>query len=436
MKLTSELLTGVYEETEELRRLDIVTENHEVFADLEALAQQIQGAMSMLEDLYVAKDSLKAVGYSTEWMDCINQDNNFMMVVKPDLQNFFGGDEAKTASCESAIIDTIKRWAVQVWEWIKQVFAKLIRAMKAFLQIWAHRQVDTKQAVTQLERCVNIAASGKTDLFKKCFEGIEWRDPVVLHNYIESYAYLHTVMLVNTLDALGFKVNRNADGSVAQSSFRTPLPPDQAMSTKTKMLADYEGVNKDFSAYIVSRWSRTAQTDTRASKRFKNMPTLKENGFAFIAGGKVAAGTECVGGMIIADVFTDTDSVPRTPVNTSNPLTGKMDIAEYIKQAATTISFARLTAKYMTDCGVDADENFRNRKQEYDRLLSHPGIDPDDPVLKFYQMQLVFLKEFTHVFAKLESRCVAIANGLERNVRIIQTNLSQFEKSVSGEFNS
>ena len=76
MKLTSELLTGVYEKSQELQRLEAVTEHAEVVDELQHLGTQIRGCIGLIDDLSVALESLHTSGYSTEWFDIINRDNN------------------------------------------------------------------------------------------------------------------------------------------------------------------------------------------------------------------------------------------------------------------------------------------------------------------------------------------------------------------------
>ena len=243
MKLTSELLTGVYEKSQELQRLEAVTEHAEVVEELQHLGTQIRGCIGLIDDLSVALESLHTSGYSTEWFDIINRDNNFLAVVDLDMPKFFGGDETKQAACEGAIIDTIKKWAKAIWEWIKSFYDKIKKALYWIKGLWISKNANKGELIRTWEEVQKLCTSPEASeaaqaAFKSCFGDMYMSDPDVVINYITHYE-----ALVETVQEISDKLN---------------LSDPAKIPAVMAMLAEYQTSAKSFSVLLGQQWSKKA----------------------------------------------------------------------------------------------------------------------------------------------------------------------------------
>ena len=273
MKLTSELLTGVYEKSEELQRLEAVAAHNEVCEELQQLSVQIKGCMSLLDDLNIAYESLHTAGYSTEWYDIINKDNNFMAVVDLDMPKFFGGDEAKQAACEGAIIETIKKWAKAVWGWITAFFEKVKKALYWIKGLWVHSSSGKGATIQTFNKVCEMAAKSDNPqvraAYAVCFKDLLMPDPDIVIKYLQGYK-----ALVEVCRELSNDLNPNDPKNQAGT-------PDTPAS---QLYAAWNLRQKVLGKVIMDRWNNK-NTPPR-----NKIPVDKQDGFAFVETGDVCEG--------------------------------------------------------------------------------------------------------------------------------------------------
>lgn len=263
MKLIASTLTGVYQQTEELRRLEAVTQHNEVLQELDELGKQIKGCTQLINELCLARESLKAAGYSGEWMDIINKDNNFLAVVDLDMPKFFGGDEAKQAACEGAIIDTIKKWCKAVWEWIKKFFATIKKALYWVKGLWVHEGRNQGAVLETYQKVKKLAEDSKDPkvqaALKVCFADLTLADPDVLMNHIKSYRALMEVCHEIAIQLDSRDAKNISDGGLQ------------------KIMMDWEVSKHCFEQLLMERWGKGKSVVPPRDK----LPTEQHNGFTF-----------------------------------------------------------------------------------------------------------------------------------------------------------
>lgn len=421
MKLTSELLTGVYEKSEELQRLEAVAAHNEVREDLQNLSVQIQGCMTLIDELTIAYESLHTAGYSTEWYDIINKDNNFMAVVDLDMPKFFGGDEAKQAACEGAIIDTIKKWAATVWDWIRKAYNKLREIIKWIIGLWVHER-PKGDVVATFDKVTKMMAKSDNpkirDAYRVCFEDMEVKSPTVLLNYIESYDALADVLMTiaEKVDKSGVEdLYKNID----DLTNRGVLDIDRrnqflaaVHDTATKQI----DINTGILNFITSVWSLPAH------KIRDKMPDKEHNGFAF--------GTASGSGIIdFVRVFNEDDKIPNVKFGYSE--FDAPDIKMYLKQMDMVIENGR---KVITKLDSQSKRGIKDLVEKYARRareqVANVNIPDDSPRLLLSQSILKLCQTCLFIDSELSSKTSIIIHRMSMLVNTVMDRLSTISKNL------
>ena len=424
MKLVASNLVGVYEQTEEIRRLSAVTAYSEVRADLANLSQQISGCIHLIDELNLAYESMKSSGYSTEWMDIINKDNNFLAVVNVDMPKFFGGDEAKQTACEGAIIDTIKKWASVVWEWIKKAYNKLLEVLKWVMGLWVHNSRPKGEVVETFDKVVGMMKDSDNpkvrDAFRFCFEDMVMRSPTVLMNYLDSYDALSDVLETMVNEVTSSKVE-DLYKQIDDMSNRGKIDVDMrnqflaSLASTADMQID---INTAIMDYITRLW--TVPTNKIRNKQ----PSMEHNGFSF--------GSSSGSGIIeFVRVFTDEDKIPRVKIGYSN-----FDVPDqklYLKQMDDVIERGR---KVIIKLESQSKKKIRDLVDKHSKRardqVADPNISFDSPrhrlaqsILKLCQTCLYIDSELTSKTSTILHRCSADMNTFLDRMNTIAHNLDR-----------
>ena len=439
MKLTSELLTGVYEKSAELQRLDLVMQYNEVREDLQNLNAQITGCQYFLDELTIANESLKKAGYSTEWFDIINKDNNFMTVVDLDMPKFFGGDEAKQAACEGAIIDTIKKWSKAVWEWIKSVWDKMKKALKWLKELWVHDSRPRGEVIQTYQKVVGMMEKSNDPQvraqFDYCFSDLSMRDPKVLGNWIDSYGCLADVLneIATDIDKLlsieeyaaALIRRRHADGSpLTEEEKQMILAPHQTNLVTETM----NSTNNDFAMVIVTYWGAHPLNPIR-----KTPPTIAHNGFEFTRGGGMGTKNDVIitTGIAFGDVFTDDDNFPRVAQGFSDY--DKADRDLYITNMKETCEKAgKLLEKIQSLSNGKMKTIVEQRAKKANDFATDPKVDENSDAAQFARFQLLICRSCLNICNKLLAKAGIMTTNLNKEQRIVLTRMAEFRKNFTG----
>jgi len=400
MKLVASNLVGAYEQTEELRRLDAVTENAQLMGELTELSQKIQGCMHLIDELTLAKDSLKTAGYSTEWFDIINRDNNFMAVVDVEMPKFFGGDEAKQAACEGAIIDTIKKWAKAVWEWIKAFYVKIKKALVWIMGLWVHQGRPKGELETTYRKVVDLMEKngGQTEAaVKYCFADISQKDPDAIIPIIKSYAALSDIVVQM--------------GSIMYDITNSPL----GKQLQEAISREIEG-SRGCVIQVLQTWWVTSKDHPE----FKVPPDMKHNGFMFVASDNM--------GIQFAPVCESGDQIPVIKFGYSS--FDKPQQEHYLKQLGVASQLAYDTVKSLDDKQKLLDSVKRKIESDVRQMTANVNVDNEDPEYLRKQVTLRNFTTLTNIFGTIVTKLMRVSTTLDRDARVIQSKMSSVMKDL------
>lgn len=424
MKLVATKLQGICEQAGELQRLEALTKYQEVRDDLCNLQTQIKGCLQFLDELNLAYESLHSAGYSTEWMDIINKDNNFMAIVNVDMPRFFGGDEAKQAACEGAIIDTIKKWAATVWDWIKKAYDKLREILKWVMGLWVHQRPKGEVLQTFNKVTTMMAKSDNPkvrDAYRVCFEDMEIKSPTVLLNYIESYDALADV-LNDIVDEVEKSNVEDLWQTIDEMTNRGVMDIDQRnqfLVMLTDLATKQADINSSILNYITRKWINPAV------KVRKGMPSKEHNGFMF--------GSQAGSGIIeFVRVYTEEDNIPIVKFGYS-----QFDVPDqqmYLKQSESVIERGRQVVTKLESRSKTSIkklvEKFAKRARDQ---VANVNIAPDSPRLRLSQSMLKLCQTCLLIDAELSSKTSIILHRLSAQMNTLTDRLNTIAKNIGQE---
>lgn len=82
----------------------------------------VRMAKSVIKDITTCIESLEANGYSDVWMDTVNADGNFMNFLNLTPADLIGSDAHKKDVCMQSLMDSLKDWAIKIWEFIVKAY--------------------------------------------------------------------------------------------------------------------------------------------------------------------------------------------------------------------------------------------------------------------------------------------------------------------------
>ena len=90
----------------------------------------VRMAKSVIKDITTCIESLEANGYSDVWMDTVNADGNFMKFLNLTPADLIGSDAHKKDVCMQGLMDSLKDWAVKIWEFIVRAYEIIMGLIK------------------------------------------------------------------------------------------------------------------------------------------------------------------------------------------------------------------------------------------------------------------------------------------------------------------
>ena len=90
----------------------------------------VRMARSVIKDITTCIESLEANGYSDVWMDTVNADGNFMNFLNLTPADLIGSDAHKKDVCMQGLMDSLKDWAVKIWEFIVKAYEVIMGLIK------------------------------------------------------------------------------------------------------------------------------------------------------------------------------------------------------------------------------------------------------------------------------------------------------------------
>ena len=406
MKLTSELLSGVCEKSAELQRLDAVMAHNEVREDLEMLNKQLKGCMGLIDELTIAHESLKAAGYSTEWFDIINKDNNFMAVVDLDMPKFFGGDETKQAACEGAILDTIKKWAKAVWEWIKSFFAKIKKALYWVKGLWVHEgraPSETMEAYAKVKELVKNSSNPQVAAsYKACFDDIETYDPDKVLAFIAGYRGLMEVCVEITADLDPGSPKNRGGGPAA------PL---------TRLITNWNKHQGNFGRLISDEYWTKSNVPPR-----NRIPLAKDQGFDF---------NDSNGDIHYAPILGEPGClIPKFEVGYSQFDAPKQEY--WVTNVCKAGEAATKLALDIADAVTKVEKVKKIIEDVKNAILQEHNMAPDAATLAQFEMPLKLYVNICGVLHNLSVRCLKLSSQLDVAARKLRRNLEEVRRDLEG----
>lgn len=410
MKLTSELLTGVYEKSEELKRLDAVVEHGEVLEDLQVLSTKIKGCMALIDDLNLAYESLHSAGYSTEWFDIINKDNNFMAVVDLDMPKFFGGDETKQAACEGAIIETIKKWAKAVWEWIKSFFDKVRKALYWIKGLWVHQSSNSSAAIQTFDLVCDMAKKSPNPqvaaAYKACFADLLCPNPDVVIGFLKGYRGLMEVCR---------EINDQLDPSNPKNAGGGPSTPAGALFTK------WEAEQHSFGRLVLDKWG-----EKNVPPRNK-VPVLDKEGISFT--GNQGPNDEAIDSIIFAAVLGDPGcKIPKFEMGYSQFDAPKQQYW-FKKMGEASSEALKLSLDIKGHLDV-IEKNKKNIEKIKNQLISNVHVADDSPEVLALEQPLKLFSALCLVIGKISTNCTKLSARIDSEMRTVYTRMEALKRDL------
>lgn len=109
----------------------------------------VRMARSVIKDITTCMESLEANGYSDVWMDTVNADGNFMKFLNLTPADLIGSDARKKDVCMQGLMDSLKDWAVKIWEFIVKAY-EVIRDLLKKAGYINEKNVEEVKKVTDI----------------------------------------------------------------------------------------------------------------------------------------------------------------------------------------------------------------------------------------------------------------------------------------------
>ena len=109
----------------------------------------VRMARSVIKDITTCIESLEANGYSDVWMDTVNADGNFMNFLNLTPADLIGSDAHKKDVCMQGLMDSLKDWAVKIWEFIVKAY-EVIRDLLKKAGYINEKNVEEVKKVTDI----------------------------------------------------------------------------------------------------------------------------------------------------------------------------------------------------------------------------------------------------------------------------------------------
>lgn len=90
----------------------------------------VRMARSVIKDITTCIESLEANGYSDVWMDTVNADGNFMNFLNLTPADLIGSEAHKKDVCMQSLMDSLKDWAVKLWDFIVRAYEHIMAFLK------------------------------------------------------------------------------------------------------------------------------------------------------------------------------------------------------------------------------------------------------------------------------------------------------------------
>ena len=121
----------------------------------------VRMARSVIKDITTCIESLEANGYSDVWMDTVNADGNFMNFLNLTPADLIGSEIHKKDVCMQGLMDSLKDWAVKLWDFIVRAYEGIMAFLKRVGFVTAKDVEDVKQSWTfiGINGAVNYMAS-------------------------------------------------------------------------------------------------------------------------------------------------------------------------------------------------------------------------------------------------------------------------------------
>jgi hypothetical protein len=106
----------------------------------------VRMARSVIKDITTCMESLEANGYSDVWMDTVNADGNFMNFLNLTPADLIGSEAHKKDVCMQSLMDSLKDWAVKLWDFIVRAYEGIMAFLKRVGFVTAKDVEDVKQS--------------------------------------------------------------------------------------------------------------------------------------------------------------------------------------------------------------------------------------------------------------------------------------------------
>ena len=90
----------------------------------------VRMARSVIKDITTCMESLEANGYSDVWMDTVNADGNFMNFLNLTPADLIGSEAHKKDVCMQGLMDSLKEWAIKIWDFIVKAYEVIMGIIK------------------------------------------------------------------------------------------------------------------------------------------------------------------------------------------------------------------------------------------------------------------------------------------------------------------
>lgn len=155
--LTLKSMTAVKQLSASLQALDLADASEKLNDQMREAVKEINSLCNLGSELTMAAESLRALGYTQEWQDIVNKDNQLFNCINFSMEKFWGDEHAKAEACQEGIMDGIKKVLAKIWEWIQKLFYWVLDKLKMIRQFFFGDY--GKKTDAALKAAVGIGAS-------------------------------------------------------------------------------------------------------------------------------------------------------------------------------------------------------------------------------------------------------------------------------------